>query len=58
MDQAGDILPGPLPVPKAHVEGVQRQVGAQAGGHLPADDHSGEDIEDERDIVQPAWVLT
>ena len=55
MDQAGDVLAGPLPRPQPHVQGVQGQVGAQAGGHLPADDHAGEHVEDERG-VDPAGV--
>ena len=58
MHQAGDVLAGSLPGPQAHIECVERQIGAQAGGHLPADDHAAEDVEDERDVVQPACVRT
>ncbi len=55
MDQAGDALAGPRPVPQAHVEGIQRKVGAQRGGHLSTDDHAGEHVDDER-RVGPAGV--
>lgn len=53
MDQAGDVLAGPLPGPQTHVEGIQGEVGAQAGRHLPADDHPGEDVQDERHVGPP-----
>ena len=55
MDQAGDIVAGPLSGPQPHVEGIQGKVGAQRRGHLPAHDHPAEDVEDERD-VGPAGV--
>ena len=55
MCQPGDVLSGPLACPQAHVQGVQGEVGAQAGGHLPADHHAGEDVQDERG-VDPARV--
>ena len=50
MHQAGDVLAGPLPGPQPHVEGVQGQVGAQAGRHLPAHDQAGVHVEDERGV--------
>jgi hypothetical protein len=53
MDQAGEVLPGPLAGPQPHVEGIERQVGAQAGRHLPAHDHPTEHVEDERDVGPP-----
>src|SRR4051812_42847832 len=53
MGQAGDVVASALLCPQAHVEGVKGQIGAQAGGHLPADDHPGEDVEDERDVGPP-----
>lgn len=53
MDQAGDVLTSPLPGPQPHVEGIERQIGAQRRGHLPAHDHPAEDVEDERDVGPP-----
>ena len=53
MHQAGDVLAGSLPGPQAHVEGVERQIGAQAGGHLPAHDHPAEHVKNERDVGPP-----
>jgi len=50
MYQAGDVVAGALPSPQAHVEGVECQIGAQRGGHLPAHDHPAEDVQDERDV--------
>ena len=55
MDQAGDVVAGPASGPKPHLQGVQGEVGAQRRGHLPADDHPAEHVEDERD-VGPARV--
>ena len=55
MDQAGEVVAGSAASPQPHVEGVQGQVGAQAGRHLPAHDHPGEHIQHERD-VGPAGV--
>lgn len=48
--QTGDVLPGPLAGPQPHVEGIEGKVGAQRGGHLPADHHAREDVEDERGV--------
>lgn len=53
VDQAGDVLAGALPCPQAHVEGVERQIGAQRRGRLLADDYPAEDVQDERDIGPP-----
>ena len=50
MCQPGDVLSGALPGPQPHVEGVEREVGAQAGGHLPSHHHPGEHVEDERGV--------
>ena len=55
MDQAGDVVTGPLAGPEPHVEGVECEIGAQAGRDLPAHDHPAEHVEDERD-VGPAGV--
>jgi hypothetical protein len=35
-----------------HLEGVERQLGAHVGGDLPADDHAGEDVEDEGQVQE------
>jgi hypothetical protein len=51
--QTGDVAAGPLPVPQAHVEGIECQIGPQRCRHLPAHDHPAEDIQDERDIRPP-----
>ena len=40
--------PARLRVRSPHVEGIE--VGAQAGGDLPADDEPGEDVADDRDV--------
>jgi hypothetical protein len=55
MGQTDDVLLGPLPGPQPHVEGVQGEVGAQAGGHLPADQHPGEHVDHQRRI-RPARI--
>ncbi len=55
VDQAGDVLAGALTAPQAHVEGIERQIGAQRCGCLPAHDHPAEDVQDERH-VGPARV--
>ena len=39
--------------PSGHLQGVEHGIGAHVVGDLPADDHSGVDIEDERHI-QPS----
>ncbi|GAA4978162.1 hypothetical protein GCM10023317_00240 [Actinopolymorpha pittospori] len=45
MGEPGDVVPGAVAGPQAHVEGVQGEVGTQTGGHLPAHDHAGEHVE-------------
>jgi hypothetical protein len=41
MDQPGDFLASALTGPQPHVEGIEREVGAQTGRDLPAHDHAG-----------------
>lgn len=55
VDQAGDVLTDAPPGPQAHVEGIRCQVGAQRRGHLPADDHLAENVQNESN-VGPARV--
>ena len=51
----GQVGAGAAPVEHGHLERVDRQVGAQRARGLPADDHAGEHVDDERD-VHPAGV--
>ena len=55
MDQAGQVEAGAAAVEHGHLERVDREIGAQRPGGLPADDHPGEHVDDERD-VDPAGV--
>ena len=50
MDEPGDVFPGPLPGPQAHLEGVEGEIGPQAGRDLPAHDPARVDVEDERGV--------
>jgi hypothetical protein len=53
MGQSGNAVAGSLAGPQPHVEGIEGQVGAQRGGHLPPGNHPGEHVEDERDVDPP-----
>src|SRR5664280_1699029 len=53
VHQRGDVVAVASAGPKAHLQGVEREVGAQRGGGLPADDAPAEHVEDER-AVHPA----
>ncbi len=53
MHQAREISPGAFPLPDGHLQGVQGQVGVQAGGGLPADDPPGVHVGDEGDVDPP-----
>src|SRR5665647_1845701 len=50
MGQPGDVTPLALAGPDAHLQGVQREVGAQRGGQLPADHPPGEHVDHERGV--------
>jgi hypothetical protein len=47
MDQSRQVTAGVPTLPYGHLQGVQGQVGVEGGGDLPADDHPGEDVDDE-----------
>ena len=53
MDQAGEVVAGVLTAPDPHLQRVQREIGVQAGGDLPAGDHPCVHIEHERDVHPP-----
>ena len=53
LHQAREVSPGEFPLPDGHSQGVQGQVGVQAGGGLPAHDPPREDIGDEGDVDPP-----
>jgi mutator family transposase len=53
MDQPVEDLTGPGAIEDGHLQGVDGQVGAQAGRDLPANDHAGVNVDDER-CVHPA----
>ena len=55
MDQPVEDLTMAGPVRDRQLQGVDGEVGAQAVGDLPADDHAGEYVEDERG-VHPAGM--
>jgi hypothetical protein len=40
-----------------HLEGVDRQVGAQRPRGLPPDDYAGEHVDDERNVHPPGMGL-
>src|SRR5664280_301785 len=50
VHQRGDVVAVASAGPKAHLQGVEREVGAQRGGGLPADDAPAEHVEDERAV--------
>ena len=50
MDELAGVVSVAGPGPQAHLEGVEGQIGAQAGGDLPAHDAAGEHVEDEGDV--------
>ncbi len=50
MDQPAEVLAGPPTDPDAHLQGIQRQVGAQRAGQLPADHPPREHVDDEGGI--------
>jgi hypothetical protein len=54
MDQPGEIVDAAAVVHR-HLERIDRQVRPQRAGGLPAHDHAGEHVDDERD-VHPARV--
>jgi hypothetical protein len=47
MDQTADVPAGPPAGPQAHLQRVEREVGAQRAGQLPADHPPGEHVGDE-----------
>ena len=53
VHQRGDAVPVASAGPQPHLQGVEREVGAQRGRGLPADDAAAEHVEDER-AVHPA----
>jgi hypothetical protein len=53
MDQPAELPAGPPAGPDAHLQGIQRQVGAQAAGQLPADHPPRKHIDD-KGGVHPA----
>ncbi len=53
MHQRAGVVSFAGPCPQAHVEGVEREVGAQRGGQLPAHDAAAEDVDD-KGGVDPA----
>jgi hypothetical protein len=48
VDEPVDDLAGSGAVPDGHLQGVDGEGGAQRLGDLPADDHPGKDVDDER----------
>ncbi len=49
MDQTLEAV-GAAPVVDGHLQGVDREVGAQRPRRLPPDDHAGANVDDERDV--------
>jgi hypothetical protein len=41
-----------LPSVQGHLEGVEREIAAQRGRDLPADDEAAEDVDDEGDVAE------
>jgi hypothetical protein len=41
MGEAAQVGTGVPTAPDRHLQGVEGEVGAEAGGNLPADDHAG-----------------
>jgi hypothetical protein len=50
MDEAVEGAAAALTVPDRHLEGVDGEVGAQRVRRLPADDHTGEHVDNERHV--------
>jgi hypothetical protein len=50
MDQAADLVTVPRALPQPLLQGVGGQIGAQGGRAAPADDATGVDVHDERDV--------
>ena len=51
--QAREIRPLTFPLSGGHFQGIQGQVGVQAGGGLPADDPPGVHVGDEGKVDPP-----
>jgi hypothetical protein len=51
--QVGEVGADVLSAPDSHVERIQREIGVEIRGQLPADDAAGEHVEYERRVHPP-----
>ena len=54
VDQVGQVGADVLSAPDPHLQRIQRQIGVESRGQLPADDPAGEHVEHERRVHPPA----